>query len=290
MSVKLITHTPEPEKIIAYAASVCYSNERLDELYDNMTPERIDRMCKLIIDIAHESVLEHATFTFAIDEIDRAESHQLVRHRIMSASQRSQRFVYEGNFDYMVPEIIENNDSALSVFHDSMIHSCTAYDILYNKLIESILKEKLECDHSFEEEGAYLKYVKGIIENDVCDKNEKARYKEMLKNVKKQAQENARSVLPNATETMMVITVNAREIKHMCSERMCMRSQDPIKETVGKIHSLCVKTFPKIFSHMGPKCKILGYCPENNLQHEKCKGKVRTKNEVLGILQTLDSI
>lgn len=109
MKVTLITHTPEPEKIIASAAKLCYSPSNIDDLMDGLTEDKIERFVKKLRELGHESPLEHCTFTFGIEGVSRALTHQLVRHRIASYSQKSQRYVREGAFEYVTPETISNN-------------------------------------------------------------------------------------------------------------------------------------------------------------------------------------
>lgn len=110
MIVKLITHTPEPEKVIAGAAKLCYSSSDIESLMKGLTTEKVEVFIKKLTDLGHQSPLEHCTFTFGIEGVSRALSHQLVRHRIASYSQKSQRYVKEGGFKYITPPTIKNND------------------------------------------------------------------------------------------------------------------------------------------------------------------------------------
>lgn len=110
MKVTLIAHTPEPEKVIASAARLCYSSSDIESLMNGLTPEKVESFIKKLTDLGHQSPLEHCTFTFGIEGISRACSHQLVRHRIASYSQKSQRYVKEGQFDYVVPPTIGKSD------------------------------------------------------------------------------------------------------------------------------------------------------------------------------------
>ena len=118
MKVKLLAHTPEPEKVISVAARLCYSKISVEELEEKLTEDKINSFLKKILELGHESVLEHASFTFAIEGISRACSHQLVRHRIASYSQQSQRYV---NFDEIVfvkPDSITQNEELSKKFDD----------------------------------------------------------------------------------------------------------------------------------------------------------------------------
>ena len=110
MIVTLIAHTPEPEKVIAGAAKLCYSSSDIESLMNGLTTEKVEVFIKKLTDLGHQSPLEHCTFTFGIEGVSRALSHQLVRHRIASYSQKSQRYVKEGGFKYITPPTIKNND------------------------------------------------------------------------------------------------------------------------------------------------------------------------------------
>ena len=110
MVVTLITHTPEPEKVIASAAKLCYSSSDVESLMNDLTTEKVENFIKKLMDLGHQSPLEHCSFTFGIEGISRACSHQLVRHRLASYSQKSQRYVKEGQFEYITPKTIEEDD------------------------------------------------------------------------------------------------------------------------------------------------------------------------------------
>jgi thymidylate synthase (FAD) len=92
MLVQLLTHTPEPEQVVAAAARLCYSASSIDQLLEKSRTDR-EVFLEKILALGHLSVLEHASFTFGIEGISRACSHQLVRHRLASYSQQSQRYV-----------------------------------------------------------------------------------------------------------------------------------------------------------------------------------------------------
>ena len=120
MKVKLLAHTPEPEKVIALSARLCYSKSSIDELKKNLTPQKVESFLKKIIEIGHESILEHVSFTFGIEGISRACSHQLVRHRIASYSQQSQRYVNFDKIEYVIPETIKSNRKIFKKFKNFM--------------------------------------------------------------------------------------------------------------------------------------------------------------------------
>ena len=108
MKVTLLAHTPDPENIAATAAKLCYSSSGITSLRDGLTPEKTESFIDMIVSIGHESVLEHVSFTFGIEGISRACSHQLVRHRIASYSQKSQRYVDESGFEFITPPAMKS--------------------------------------------------------------------------------------------------------------------------------------------------------------------------------------
>ena len=106
MLVQLLTHTPNPEQVVAAAARLCYSDSSIEKLL-GQTPDKAAKLLQKILELGHFSVLEHASFTFGIEGISRACSHQLVRHRIASFSQQSQRYVsHDQPFAAVIPESI----------------------------------------------------------------------------------------------------------------------------------------------------------------------------------------
>ena len=99
MNVKLLAHTPNPQEVIATAAKLCYSSSDIDSLQEGLTDEKVESFLNMLMDLGHESPLEHVTFTFGIEGISRVSTNQLVRHRIASYSQKSQRYVNETQFE-----------------------------------------------------------------------------------------------------------------------------------------------------------------------------------------------
>lgn len=119
MKVTLLNHSPEPEKIIAAAARLCYTSKEIDELLEGLTEEKVEKFIDKLTSLGHESPLEHVTFTFGIEGISRACSHQLVRHRMASYSQKSQRYVDENGFSYVIPKTII--DSGMERIYESLM-------------------------------------------------------------------------------------------------------------------------------------------------------------------------
>ena len=132
MKVTLLANTPNPEKIVAAAARLCYSNKEVSEILDNFTDEKIEKFINKLISLGHESPLEHVSFIFSVEGISRACSHQLVRHRIASYSHKSQRYVKENNFGYITPESIVKNNMFRE--YDNFMRTVDGY---YNKFLKA---------------------------------------------------------------------------------------------------------------------------------------------------------
>ena len=105
MKVKLISHTPEAERKVAMAARLCYSAIGAAELEERLSQNQVQALVEKILDMGHFSTLEHVSFTFAVEGVSRVLTHQLVRHRIASYSQQSQRYVKEHDFEFIVPPL-----------------------------------------------------------------------------------------------------------------------------------------------------------------------------------------
>ena len=106
MHVELLIQTPDPEQVVAAAARLCYSNASIDELMEKSRTDR-QQFLEKILSLGHHSVLEHVSFSFGIEGISRACSHQLVRHRLASYSQQSQRYVsHKKRFSAVTPDSI----------------------------------------------------------------------------------------------------------------------------------------------------------------------------------------
>ena len=124
MQVELLYHTPDPERAVATAARLCYAPVGATELMESLSDDQIRKVLTTIMESGHFSTLEHASYTFAIDGVSRALTHQLVRHRLASYNQQSQRYVkYKDGLDVIKPETIAANEEANALF-DDMIEQC----------------------------------------------------------------------------------------------------------------------------------------------------------------------
>lgn len=107
MNVELLYHTPDPQRAVATAARLCYAPVGAAELMETLSEERIEKVLRTILESGHFSTLEHASYTFAIDGVSRAMTHQLVRHRLASYNQQSQRYVtFKEEPEFIVPQSV----------------------------------------------------------------------------------------------------------------------------------------------------------------------------------------
>ena len=120
MLVTLIAHTNDPEKTIAAAAKLCYSDAHIETLLDGLTPEKTAAFLQKLNDFGHASPIEHASFTFGIEGVSRTFLAQVTRHRIASFSVQSQRYVRLEDFRYVIPPEIEADPAAKAAFIDAM--------------------------------------------------------------------------------------------------------------------------------------------------------------------------
>ncbi|MDE5619198.1 MAG: FAD-dependent thymidylate synthase [Ruminococcus sp.] len=238
MKVNLISHTPDPEKLAATAAKLCYSSSDIGSLREGLTEEKTRSFIDMLVSVGHESVMEHVSFTFGIEGISRACSHQLVRHRIASYSQKSQRYVNENGFEFVTPPEIEALPEAKSEF-DRIMHEITdSYAEIADLLTES-------HKNRFVAEGLDEKTA--------------------LSKARKTANEDARFILPNACETKIVVTMNVRSLFNFFRHRCCRRAQWEIRAVADEMLKLCMEVAPDIFSHAGPSCVADGKCPEGKM-------------------------
>ena len=264
LKVKIIAHTPEPDKVVAQAGKLCYSAVGVDEITQKLTEEEIARYVNMLASIGHESPLEHVSFTFAIEGISRACTHQIVRHRIASYSQQSQRYVKLEQFEYIIPPAIEKNPEAKRIFIETMKRDQEAYDELVDLLLVDILAEEHAVDF-----GSCIREV--LEENlDVAPDRSKVldlyaeKFFEDYRKAEKQAIEDARYVFPNACETKIVVTMNARSLLHFFNVRCCNRAQWEIREMATEMLKECKKIAPALFKKAGPDC-VYGKCGEGQM-------------------------
>ena len=239
LKVQLISHTPEPDKVIAQAGKLCYSPVGVDEIAQKLTEEEIARYVNMLATIGHESPLEHVSFSFAIEGVSRVLTHQLVRHRLASYSQQSQRYVKLEQFEYIIPPAIEKNEKAKALFIETMEKDQEAY----NQIVDELINDK-------------IREFKKIHDRDLTKKEYSA--------LEKEAIEDARYVFPNACETKIVVTMNARSLLHFFNVRCCNRAQWEIRQMADEMLKACKEVAPILFKNAGPDC-VNGKCGEGNM-------------------------
>ena len=222
LKVKLIAHTPDADKVVAADAKLCYSAAGVDTLMDGLTADKVEAMCQKLADLGHESPIEHASYTFAVEGVSRALLAQLTRHRIASYSVQSQRYVDKAEFAYIIPPSIEDDPELREKYVDCM--------------------EMLDTYYTY--------FRSANIPN-----------------------EDARFVLPNACDTRIIFTMNARSLHNFFRLRCCNRAQWEIRTMADEMLRLCREVSPVLFRNAGPSCAVTGKCSEGAM----CCGEPRTE-------------
>lgn len=220
MKVKLLRYTADAELLCGTAALTSTKSGSPSEIFEKMDPETARRITNRVMSYGHMSVVEHASFTFSIEGVSRAMTHQLVRHRIASYTQQSQRYVaYDTLEKFVSPPSITKNAEAKKIFDETLERISEAYKKL---LAIGIPKE------------------------------------------------DARFILPNAAKTNIIVTMNARELRHFFNLRCCNRAQWEIREIAVEMLKQVKKATPALFENAGPTCADLGYCPEGKMKPPEC--------------------
>ena len=209
--VFLLAATPSPDAVVASAARLCYSGVSAAELIEKEEGEKTASLLRHLWKSGHYSPFEHASFTFAIDGVSRVTSHQLVRHRIASFSQQSQRYVSMDTPEVILPPSVAGR----------------------SELAEEFRKLTAETH------GLYGKMVAAGV-----------------------PKEDARYILPHGWSTRLVMTMNARELHHFFTLRLCRRAQWEIRDLARNLLREARKAAPLLFAMAGPSCLILGACGE----------------------------
>ena len=228
MSVTLLAHTPNPERLVATAARLCYSADDVETIMDEMRYNDAEKQIKLLQSIGHESPIEHVSFTFAIEGVSRSLLAQITRHRIASFSVRSQRYVKVEDA-FVVPDEIAIDEDAFPYFETAIATAKECYQQISNILTKYYVETGMNA-----------------------------------KAAEKKAIEDARYVLPNACCTSMIVTMNARELLHFFRLRCCNRAQWEIREVADEMLRLCQEVAPTLFDGAGAPC-VSGKCPEGRM-------------------------
>jgi thymidylate synthase (FAD) len=220
LRVKLLKHTSDAEFLCGTAALTTTRNGSPSELLEKIDADMAKKTITKVTGYGHTSVIEHAYFTFSIEGVSRAMTHQLVRHRIASYTQQSQRYVTYDTFrEYVTPPNIESDKEARKLYQDTLDRISKTY------------KELLE-----------LKIPK----------------------------EDARFILPNAAKTNIMVTMNARELRHFFNLRCCARAQWEMREVAMEMLRQAKSAAPALFEDAGPSCIEIGYCPEGQRKPVEC--------------------
>lgn len=214
MRVRLIEWSRSPVTLAAVAALRCTHADRFDRLCE-LAAEDPGRIVERVTESGHGSVLEHAVFTFSVEGISRVTSHQLVRHRLASYSQQSQRYTAPDLQRIVLPPTVMQSVDGNPAIRDAL----EAWDLATARAI-GMLKGS------------------GVPDEDI------------------------RYILPQGTETALIVTMNLRELSHFCGLRMCNRAQWEIRELAVKMAAAVVSVEPGLTNLLEPQCARLGYCPE----------------------------
>lgn len=215
MTVELLGYTPDASYICSQAAAVCVGSE----------PSL--KGLRKAISSGHESIIEHASFTFRAERVSRVFLAQLTRHRLASYSVESERYVDSSDKAFILPRSLTGLESSL------------AYEV---------------ADHLADARELYEALVaQGV------------------------PREDARYILPQAVETSIIFTMNARELRHFFSLRCCNRAQREIRDVADEMYRLVNEAVPELFEDCGPGCMTTG-CREAR----PC-GHLRTRNGILDL-------
>jgi thymidylate synthase (FAD) len=220
VKVKLLRNTTDAELLCGTAASTTIKSGKPSQILEKIDRETAKEKILKVTAYGHASIIEHASFTFSIEDVSRAMTHQLVRHRIASYTQQSQRYVtYDTVEKYVTPPSITDNVEAKKIFDKNL----EGISDTYQKLL-----------------------TLGI------------------------PKEDARFILPNAAKTNIIVTMNARELRHFFNLRCCARAQWEIREVAAEMLKQARKAAPALFENAGPTCVEIGFCPEGKMKPKEC--------------------
>jgi len=257
MKVKLIQITQNPIDVMWTAARTCYSEKSPIEMWEDRygatsddcehtqewTEQCVEKhwnLVKKVLDSGHQSIAEHVYFTFAIEGISRACSHQLVRHRAgIVFSQQSQRYVEIKESLQELRDIREHCGVAKTA------GTVEKYFVPNQDGMSGLKYAELDC---------LIEYRRLIEEESM-------------------APEDARAILPNATKTNITMSINYRELIHICNLRLCTRAQKEIRDLFNFIVKEVEKEDERLVKYLVPQCEVLGVCTE----HQCCGRKPKLK-------------
>lgn len=256
MKVKLIQITQNPIDVMWTAARTCYSAKSPVEIWEDwqklLDPDNEEVVCdfneyknmrekhwnlvKKVLDSGHQSIAEHVYFTFAIEGISRACSHQLVRHRAgIVFSQQSQRYV-EIKEDLKYLEQLYKETKSIDD-----VERLEAMEKL-SKIVDKYFVKDNDKIGAIKYFFCLMDYLMAI--QDGCKP------------------EDARQLLPNATKTNITMSCNFRELIHICNLRLCTRAQLEIRNLFKEIVKCVKEQDDRLASYLVPQCEVLGLCTE----------------------------
>lgn len=297
--VKLLSYTNNPEKVVATAARTCYSLDDPITLYGKLSDEDVKKAISYL-PASHTSPFEHASFTFAINNVSRTLLAQITRHRIATFSVKSQRYVNTiKDFRPYIPESILNNPEAKEIYDIVIDKIAVAYDDIQTTLVVQLAHDMLinEFDPVYEtdlakayraihhlsnkdefiiDKDAISEIFTYLINLSIADRNEWLKKYDLdylrmrFVDFRRRCGEDARYILPNACNTSMVMTMNAGSLMHFFNLRCCNRAQEEIRYLAWRMRDEVMKVAPAIFDgRSGPSCLVTGKCSEGVMTCKK---------------------
>ncbi|MCD6301533.1 MAG: FAD-dependent thymidylate synthase [Staphylothermus sp.] len=263
-SVKLIQYIENAPRIIASAGKLTLSPKDFEEIYNKMTNEKTRVWIKELIKRGHGSPLEHSIYIFEVT-CSRVASHQLVRHRIASYTQLSQRYN-----DKYIRSMIAKAYTKIKEKKNNTLWKPNNYNTYINILRETLQDTTIDFWELADIVGEAF-----IIPPGILNKKDSSFLRHLVTSIIQYYQllsngvpyEDARFVLPQAIKTRILISMNARElVESFLPLRMCSHAQWEIRYIAWSLWKILRKIHPDIFRYTGPRC-ILN---ENRIRTEPC--------------------
>lgn len=276
VKVKIIDATQEPLKVLAKATLTSYWDEWSIDNLDKITEKDAEMHIPKVLNYGHESILEHLKITWAVEDVSIVTLKQITRHRLMSFTVRSQRYIAESCGKEVEQVFHASNGVKTPAKVKVKIDDCDPLELFV--IPKSVEKAKVL-------DGEIIKTPFGDDDLEVVVEEDLGRevkdflrksyelYQKLIKNGV--PPEDARFVLPQAIKTKFTVTMNLREFKHFAGLRMCARAQWEIRELAWKMWESLWNLGDDwkkllVWSKVAPRCIQLGYCPERELMPEGC--------------------
>ena len=301
-TVKLLSYTNDPERVVAAAARTCYSNDDPVDIFNKLSDEDIKKAISNL-PASHTSPFEHASFTFAISNVSRTLLAQITRHRIATFSVKSQRYVNTiKDFRPYLPKEILYDPDAMRIYNAAIDKVIVAYNDIQDELVikyfidqskfesnEMMIDRLVDVYRFFTNDAsampvfnqAFVELVINFLKKKHSDYLENKKENKDTSSIwnsdcealwkiyveyRRKAGENARYILPNACNTSMVMTMNAGSLMHFFRLRCCNRAQEEIRELAWMMREEVMKVAPTIFDgRSGPACLVDGKCSEGKM-------------------------